>query len=131
MRLLSKLVFSLRLLWSIGIFGARLSLAVAAQKQLATLSIVVVLLVGLFATTTLLSQPMPSAETTQIGGHYLAKNSVIEKLSAEEIQAELEYVLDKIELQPTHQDLIYNAALLYKAQGNDAQAELYFQQLSK
>ncbi len=131
MRLLSKLIFSLRLLWSLTIFGTRLSLAVAAQKQLATMSIVAILLIGLFATTTLLSQPKVAAETTPTSGHYLAKNSEIEKLSEEEIQKELEYVLEQIKLQPTHQDLIYNAALLYRAQGNESQAEAYLQRLSK
>ncbi|NCN24113.1 MAG: hypothetical protein COU65_01680 [Candidatus Pacebacteria bacterium CG10_big_fil_rev_8_21_14_0_10_42_12] len=131
MRLLSKLIFSLRLLWSLTIFGTRLSLAVAAQKQLATMSIVAILLIGLFATTTLLSQPKVAAETTPTSGHYLAKNSEIEKLSEEEIQKELEYVLEQIKLQPTHQDLIYNAALLYRAQGNESQAEAYLQRLSR
>ena len=124
MRLLAKLFFSLRLLWSIGIFGARLSLAVAAQKQLATVSIVAFLLLGLLATTTLLSRTQAIAKTTSTSGHYLAKNSEIKKFSIDETQEQLEYVLEQIKLQPTHQDLLYNAALLYRAQGKIGRAHV-------
>jgi len=130
MRRLNNIVFSLRLAWSIAVFGTRVALGLAAQKQLTTLTIVTLLLAGLFATTTLVSKPREMVESAPVLNHYLYQGSSIEKLSDKEVEERLSYVLKQLEIQPTHQDLIYNAALLYRAQGNESKAKVLLDQLS-
>jgi len=117
-----------RLLWSIGLFLARVGVAELAQRKVALVSITTATLLAAIAflqvikaveTTLTPPPPLELAITT-------APESRTYRLSPSELEEQLAYFLNMLEKQPTHVGALLNTGILYETLGNTREADRYF-----
>ena len=111
---LHSLVLHIRLIWSIGLFLARIALSELTQRKLALISTTAVILLSAIA----LLQVVKAVETTITPPTPLELAISTEPLSATyrltpaEAEEQLSYFLKLYELQPTHREILLNIGIL-------------------
>ncbi|NCN82976.1 MAG: hypothetical protein GW947_03340 [Candidatus Pacebacteria bacterium] len=130
---LHSLVLHIRLIWSIGLFLARIALSELTQRKLALISTTAVILLSAIA----LLQVVKAVETTITPPTPLELAISTEPLSATyrltpaEAEEQLSYFLKLYELQPTHREILLNIGILYETLENTREAERYFDLAAK
>ncbi|MDA1080029.1 MAG: hypothetical protein O2840_05065 [bacterium] len=127
------LILHIRLLWSIGLFLTRVAIAELAERRLAFVSVVAVLLLGsiglLQITKTLTATQTPPAPL-ELALQTEPKSETY-RLSPAEAEEQLAYLLTLHAQQPTHKELQLHIAVLYETLGNTREAQRYFDQAVK
>ncbi|OGJ39219.1 MAG: hypothetical protein A3A82_00235 [Candidatus Pacebacteria bacterium RIFCSPLOWO2_01_FULL_47_12] len=121
------------LVWSIGMFVARLGTAELVQHKLALVSTIAVsLLVAIAflqvtkAVEMTLAPPVPLELAIST-----APESATYRLSQTELEEQLTYFLAVLKQQPTHLGLLLNVGMLYETLGNTREAHYYFELAAK
>lgn len=130
---LNTISLNIRLLWSIGLFLARVTFSELAQRKLALVSSVAVVLLCAItllqvtkAVESTLKPPAPLELAIQT-----EPNSDTYRLSPDEAQEQLSYFLELHKQQPTHREVILNIGILYETLGNAREAGRYFELAAK
>ncbi len=130
---LNTISLNIRLLWSIGLFLARVTFSELAQRKLALVSSVALVLLCAIAllqvskaVETTLEPPTPLELAIQT-----EPNSDTYRLSPDEAQEQLSYFLELHKQQPTHREVLLNIGILYETLGNAREAGRYFELAAK
>ena len=130
---LNTISLNIRLLWSIGLFLARVTFSELAQRKLALVSSVALVLLCAIA----LLQVSKAVETTPEPPTPLElaiqtePNSDTYRLSPDEAREQLSYFLELHKQQPTHREVLLNIGILYETLGNAREAGRYFELAAK
>jgi tetratricopeptide (TPR) repeat protein len=130
---LNTISLNIRLIWSISVFLARVTFSELAQRKLALVSSVAVVLLCAItllqvtkAVETTLQPPAPLELAIQT-----EPSSDTYRLSPDEAQEQLSYFLELYKQQPTHREVLLNIGILYETLGNTREAGRYFELAAK